>query len=182
MHSFEFTPISRNDFPLLSRWLSTPHVARWWDDDPSIEAIEDDYGGCVDGTEPCEVFIAHFEGDAVGLIQRYRFGAYPQYADELAHIVHVSADTTAIDYLIGPADALGKGIGTAMIAAFIAHIWEHDPFTPAIIVPVHVNNRASWGALERADFIRIAEGELTPDNPADSRSHYLYQLARSGPA
>ncbi len=178
MPLFEFSPIRRKDFPRLSRWLSAPHVARWWDDDPSLAAIENDYGGCIDGTEPAAVFIACCDGAAVGLIQRYRFGAYPQYAQEMAHIVDVPADITSIDYLIGPADALGKGIGTAMIAAFVARTWEDDPATPAIIVPVQVDNRASWRALELAGFARIAEGALTPDNPADSRSHYIYQLAR----
>lgn len=175
MHTFEFTPIRRKDFHLLSLWLAAPHVARWWDDDPSLDAIENDYGGCVDGTEPCEVFIAHCNGAAVGLIQRYRFGAYPQYLDEIAHIVQVCAHSTGIDYLVGPAEALGKGIGTAMIARFIARTWEDDPVTQEVIVPVHVDNRASWRALERAGFIRIAEGELEPDNRADTPQHYVYQ-------
>jgi aminoglycoside 6'-N-acetyltransferase len=182
MHSFEFTPIRRKDFPLLSSWLCTPHVARWWDDDPSLEAIEIGYGGCVDGTEPAAAFIAHCKGAAVGLIQRYRLGAYPQYMDEMHLILDVPPNLTSIDYLIGPVSALGKGIGTAMIVAFVARIWEDDPATPAIIVPVQANNRASWRALERAAFERIAEGELTPDNPSDSRRHYIYQLARARPA
>jgi aminoglycoside 6'-N-acetyltransferase len=178
MLQFEFTPIRRADFPLLCRWLSSPHVARWWDDDPSLDAIENDYGGCVDGTEPCEVFIASCEGAAVGLVQRYRLGAYPEYVAEMAAIVDVNADATAIDYLVGPARSLGQGIGTAMIAAFVARTWKDDPATPAVIVPVHVDNRASWRALERAGFTRIAEGELKPDNPIDSRSHYIYERCR----
>jgi aminoglycoside 6'-N-acetyltransferase len=178
MRSFEFSPIVRADFALLSSWLSTPQVARWWDDDPSLDAIEIDYGGCVDGTEPCDLFIARCAGAPVGLIQRYRFGAYPRYLEEVAPILHVPADFTGIDYLIGPADALGKGIGTAMIAAFVARTLDDDPATPGIIVPVQADNRASWRALERVGFVRIAEGELQPDNPIDSRSHYIYQLAR----
>ena len=72
MRCFEFTPIRRADFPLLNDWLSTAHVARWWHDDPSLDAIESDYGGCVDGTDPAEAFIARCDGAAVGLIQRYR--------------------------------------------------------------------------------------------------------------
>jgi aminoglycoside 6'-N-acetyltransferase len=58
MH-FDFLPVQRADFALLSLWLSTVHVMRWWHDDPSLDAIENDYGGCVDGTEPAEVFIAY---------------------------------------------------------------------------------------------------------------------------
>jgi aminoglycoside 6'-N-acetyltransferase len=178
MHAFAFTLIERADFPLLSGWLSTTHVARWWDDDPSLDAIESDYGGCVDGTEPAEVFIARCDGTAVGLIQRYRIAAYPQSLDDIAGIVEVPADAASIDYLVGPPYALGKGLGTAMIAAFVARTWQDDPAAPTIIVPVHADNRASWRALERAGFVRIAEGELAPDNPIDSRAHYIYQRAR----
>jgi aminoglycoside 6'-N-acetyltransferase len=176
--TFEFLSLRRADFPVLSSWLTAPHVARWWDDDASLDAIDRDYGGCVDGTEPCEVFIAHLDGLALGLIQRYRFGAYPEYIGELRHIVDVTSDSTGIDYLVGPGEALGKGIGTAMIAGFVERTWVDDPATPAIFVPVHVDNRASWHALERAAFARIAEGELEPDNPRDSRSHYIYARYR----
>lgn len=178
MYCLEFTPLRRSDFPLLSDWLATPHVARWWDDDPSPDAIENDYGGCVEGTEPAEVFIVRCDGAAVGLIQRYRIGAYPQYLGEIAAVVDIPADAASIDYLVGPPDALGKGLGTAMIAAFVARTWQDYPATPSIVVPVHADNRASWRALERAGFVRIAEGALAPDNPIDSRAHYIYQRAR----
>jgi aminoglycoside 6'-N-acetyltransferase len=176
--AFEFKPIERNDFPLIATWLATPHVARWWNHDPSLSAIETDFGGCVDGTEPCEVFIALLDRVPVGLIQRYRLGAYPEYIDELAHILQVRPELTSIDYLIGPPEALGKGIGSAMIAALATRTWRDDPGTPAIIVPVQADNQASWRALVRAGFERIAEGELTPDNPIDGTAHYIYELAR----
>lgn len=178
MVSFEFSAIARSHFPLLSRWLSTPQVDRWWHDDPSLEAIETDYGGCVDGWEPCQAYIAHVDGAPVGLVQRYRFGAYPEYMKEIAHILHVPADFSSIDYLIGPVDALGHGIGTAMIAAFVARTWEDDPVTPAIIVPVQADNRASWRTLERAGFVRVGAGAMEPDNPVDRHLHYIYRLAR----
>ena len=46
---------------------------------------------------------------------------------------------------------------------------------------MHAENRASWRALESAGFARVAEGELEPDNPADTRAHVVYQLTRMGP-
>lgn len=178
MVSFQFLPIQRSDFALVSQWLSEPHVQRWWNADPALEAIESDYGGCIDGTEPARVFIAYCDGKAIGLIQSYRWGAYPAYLAEAAHIVRVPAEASSIDYLVGPAQACGKGTGAAMIAAFAATVWEGDPLTPAIIVPVHAENRCSWRALERAGFSRIAEGDLAPDNPIDGPEHVIYQLSR----
>lgn len=178
LKSFVFTPIRRADFALLSQWLSTPHVRRWWNDDPSLDAIEAGYGACVDGSEPAEVFIAHCDGVPVGLIQRFRFGAYPQYIDDLAHILPVPAEASSIDYLVGPEHAVGKGIGTAMIAAFVGRLRKDDPATPSIIVPVQADNRASWRALEQAGFTRVATGNLEPDNPIDRAEHYIYRAGK----
>lgn len=163
---------------MLSSWLSTAHVMRWWHDDPSLMAIEDDYGGCVDGTEPAEVFVAASDGEAVGLIQRYRFGAYPGYIAELAGVMEVPAAATGIDYLIGPENALGRGMGTAMIVEFVRRTWLDDLETPAIIVPVQADNLPSSRALERAGFKQVAQGELAPDNPVDTTKHFIYQLTR----
>jgi aminoglycoside 6'-N-acetyltransferase len=177
MH-FDFTPIRRADFGLLSGWLSTPHVMRWWADDPSLAAIEADYGGCIDGTEAAAVFIAHYGGEAVGLIQRYRIDGDPEYLAELASVVQVPAGAISIDYLVGPSHVLGRGIGSAMIAAFVRRTWRDDLDTPAVVVPVQADNRASWRALERAGFTRIAQGELAPDNPVDGTRHYIYSLVR----
>ena len=47
------------------------------------------------------------------------------------------------------------------------------------LVPVHADNRASWRALERAGFTRVAEGDLEPDNPQDTRDHVVYRRRRA---
>jgi aminoglycoside 6'-N-acetyltransferase len=87
----------------------------------------------------------------------------------------------SIDYLIGEPKLRGRGLGAAMIAAFVSACWAACPDAGAILVPVATGNLASWRALERAGFDRIAEGELQPDNPRDSRDHYIYAI-RPGPA
>jgi len=177
-----FTPLRREDFPLLSSWFATPHCRRWWCDDPAPAAIEKEYGGCVDRREPAQVFIAHCGGRPVGMVQYFRFGDYPEFMDLCGQIAPVPADFCSMDYLIGPPDALGKGIGTAMVAALVARIWEAHPQAPGIIVPVHSDNQASWRTLARLGFVRIAEGELEPDYPGDSRAHCLYRVDRPGQA
>lgn len=176
--TFEFRPIARSDFAMLSRWLRTPHVARWWADDWSDEGLEEMYGGCVDGTEPAQVFIAERAGRAIGLAQRFRIDAYPVYREELAVLADIPAGTSSIDYLIGPEDAIGRGWGAELIEAFTARLWHDDPGTTSIVVPVHAQNRASWRVLERAGFRRVAAGHLTPDNPVDTRDHFIYRLDR----
>lgn len=75
----DFRPLSREDFASLSRWLAQPLVAWWWADDPSLEAIEAEYGPVVDGEDPTEVFIVVLDGADAGMIQRYYWDAEPEY-------------------------------------------------------------------------------------------------------
>ncbi len=163
---------------MLGHWLRTPHVARWWADDFSPEGLEEMYGGCIDGTDPSEVFIAERAGRAIALVQRFRIDSYSTYREEIASLAEVPAGTSSIDYLIGPEDAVGRGWGTELIRAFISRLWRDDAGAMSIIVPVHAENRASWRVLERVGFRRVAAGALTPDNPAHSADHFVYRLDR----
>lgn len=178
MPTILFVPIQRNDFPLLSQWLATAHVARWWNDDPSLAAIEADYGGVVDGTEPAEAFIAYHDAVPIGLIQRYRMDAYPEYIAELEHILPVPEAACSVDYLIGPPAMLGRGLGTALVKQFVNATWPSATAPACIIVPVQAGNRASCRILERCGFAPVARGMMTPDNPMDDCQHVIYRLNR----
>jgi aminoglycoside 6'-N-acetyltransferase len=179
MQKIAFLPLRRSDFPLLSQWLKTPHVVRWWNDDADLAAIEADYGGVVDGTEPAEAFIAYQGATPIGLIQRYRMDAYQGYIAELEHILSIPHDTFSIDYLIGPPAMLGKGLGTAMIVQFVNATWQIATAPNCIIVPVQAGNLASCRVLERSGFVPVSRGDMTPDNPADDREHVIYRLDKS---
>ena len=178
MASFSFRPLARTDFALLRHWLLQPHVQRWWADDPSPEALESDYGGTIDGTEPCDVFIACRDGEPFGLAQRLRLAAYPEYVRDLQALLDVPAFAGSIDYLVGEEATTGRGLGTQMLRAFVDRLWLDDPECSTLLVPVHTQNVASWRALENIGFVRAATGELEPDNPADSRDHYVMRLDR----
>ena len=173
-----FRPLARGDYAMLRGWLLTPHVARWWADDSSDQGLEEMYGGCIDGTEPAEVFIAERAGRAIGLAQRFRIDAYSEYREEIAALTDIPAGTSSIDYLIGPAEAIGRGWGTELIRTFTARLWQDDAGALSIIVPVHAENIPSWRVLESAGFRRVAAGHLTPDNPIDTTNHFVYRLDR----
>jgi aminoglycoside 6'-N-acetyltransferase len=175
-----FVRLTRDDFPLLSKWLSDPTVARWWDHETAPEALENDFGGSVDGTEPTQVFLVCTAGRPFGLIQRYAIADYPEYVEELSTVCPQPAGAVSIDYLIGEPECRGRGLGAAMIAEFVAQSWAVYPGASAVVVAMHQANPASWRAVERAGFRRVAAGELTPDNPIDNRDHYVYQLDRPG--
>ncbi|HEV7168590.1 MAG TPA: GNAT family N-acetyltransferase [Micrococcaceae bacterium] len=175
---FTFRPLARPDFPLIRRWLAEPHVARWWNHETTDEAVERDFGSAVDGTEPGRDWLALTCGEPIGLVQCCFWSDYPDYAQELAALLTVPASALTIDYLIGPLERTGRGLGTAMIAEFIEHIWNTEPAASAIIVPVVAVNRASWRTLEKCGFHRVAAGNMTPDNPVDDPLHVVYRLDR----
>jgi aminoglycoside 6'-N-acetyltransferase len=177
--SIAFRPLHRRDFPMLGCWLDEPLVARWWNHETSAEAIERDFGAAVDGREPTRVFVASVGGRAFGLIQRYPIAAYRDYLDELTAISAVPAAALSMDYLIGEPELRGRHLGSSMIATFAALSWAAHREARDFIVAVSVGNQASWRALERARFCRVAEGRMTPDNPRDSTDHYVYRLQRA---
>ena len=174
----QLRPLRREDFPLLSRWLAEPLVARWWDDDSSLEAVEAQYGPSVDGTGPTAVYLAELDARAIGLIQVYRFDDEPESLAELSTVCAVPPGALSVDYLIGEPAARGRGLGAAMIAAAVARGFADHPDAGEVLVPVVAANEASWRALERAGGTRYAVGELEPDNPVDSRDHVVHRFVR----
>ena len=175
---FSFRRTSRADFPLLEAWLTDPVVHRWWHHETSPEALERDFGPVIDGEEPAEDFIALVDGEPIGLIQRCRWDDYPEEAAALSEILEIPPAAMTIDYLIGVPDMRGRGVGTALIAAFVEKLWLDAPATSAILVPVAAGNLPSWKALERAGFDCVSLGELEPDNPIDPPLHYVFRLDR----
>ena len=132
----------------------------------------------MDGRDPTSVFIAELDGRPFGLIQCYSVAAYPDYLAELEAVCQIPAGAFSIDYLIGVPDLRGRRLGVRMIDTCLEQVWSERPQATAAIVPVQVDNRASWRALERVGFRRIAEGQLKPDNPQHSHDHYIYRLDR----
>ena len=180
MSGFTFRRVIRDDFALLACWLGEPHVARWWNHEFTAEAVKRDFGESADGNEPSEDHLALLGDRPVGLIQYSRLADYPQYRGELSPLIDVPDDAVSIDYLIGEPTLIGRGVGTAMIAAFVERIWRTDPAVESIIVPVNSANTASWHALLTVGFRVVGRGDIEPDNPIDDPLHEILRLDRPG--
>ncbi|WP_346619728.1 GNAT family N-acetyltransferase [Blastococcus montanus] len=171
-------PLRRADFPLIARWLAEPLVARWWADDPGAAAVEAQYGSSVDGTDPTAVYVGVHAGEPFGLVQVYRLADEPGSLAELSAVCPVPPGALSIDYLVGTADARGRGLGAALIAAAVARGFAGHPDARDVLVPVALGNEASWRALRRAGATWYAEGDLEPDNPVDPPDHVVHRFRR----
>jgi aminoglycoside 6'-N-acetyltransferase len=168
-----FRPLGREDFPILSEWLSSPHVQEWWREEFDAGALEARYGPAIDKTDPTECFVFEFEGTPTGFIQRYLFSDNPQWQSTLV-VAGAPADGAGIDFFIGDVALIGMGMGPKMIDRFVATTWHRYPEVPAIVVNVSSENRRSWRALEKAGFVRVWSGLLASDDPSDEGLNHVY--------
>ena len=171
-------PLTAADFPLLAEWLREPQILRWWNHEHTAEAVERDFGASVRGEEPGEDLVVSLDGHPVGLLQRAVIDDYPEDVAEFKPVVAVPTGAVELDYLIADAALRGRGLGSRMLAAAVQSTWSDYPAAPAVLVAVVATNTASWRALEKAGFQRIAEGPMSPDNPLDDPLHYVYCVER----
>jgi len=169
--------LGREDLPLLSRWLSTPHVQLWWREPGDADAIDAAYRPAIDGADPTELLVAELDGRPIGMLQRYRLAENPEYQRALGP-AGVPSSAAGLDYLIGDPDLIGRGLGPMMIAAGSAGAWSAYPEITAIVVAVQVGNRRSWRALEKAGYRRLWSGVIDSGDPSDEGPSHVYVLDR----
>jgi RimJ/RimL family protein N-acetyltransferase len=133
MHHYAFRPVEPGDHAMLQEWLQRPHVAEVWDDRTALEEIAEDFAP-KDGFGP---HIALEDGVPAGYIQYYRVlatqddGWWPDERDP---------DAYGIDQFL--ADGLGQGRGTAMIRAFVDHLFRELGASKVQTDPDPANGRA----------------------------------------
>lgn len=176
--SVSLRPLTDDDLPLAKRWLHDPRVAEWWSDDPAAEFAdlrqEHSFGGST-------VYrIVQVGARPVGLLLRYRLDDHLDYMHEFAAArVDLPADAWSMDYLLGESDAVGRGVGTAMIRAATEELWATEPTASCVLVAVHADNARSWRALQHAGFARVPGiFEMEPDTAAHDGRHVIYSLRR----
>ena len=97
--------------------------------------MEKEYGPCVDGTDPTEVFICSEGPLPVGLIQIYRL------ADNVAYERAVGVDNAAgVDLFVADAARLGQGMGPRLIGQALELAWAHYPEVASAMAGPSVHN------------------------------------------
>ena len=171
----ELRPMHDDDLPRVRCWLQQPHVARWWLQDETAAEQLDQYRRVLAGEDHgTHLLIAVERGrGAVGWWQWYRWADTPDEARELG----TDPDELGFDYALGDPAAIGRGLGTELIAALIAEIRHHHPGA-AILVEPEAANTASCRVLARNGFALIDVRPLSfepNDHPIA-----IYRLAGGG--
>ena len=140
--SYHFRELTESDFPLMLRWLQTPHVKAWWDDgDDTLEKVAEHYG--LDDEDDSGGYI---------LLETTPDGAerpigYFQY--ELSEDREIG-----IDQFIGEPDRVGKGIGPRAIGIFVAMLREQYGPLPIVLDPAP-DNKQAIRCYEKAGFVYV---------------------------
>lgn len=145
-----------DDLPIFKKWLFSPHVSKWyhhpsdWIDE--IEKQDGDFSWI-------HHFIVELEGKPIGFCQYYACID----SDELWEGYTAKGGTYSIDYMIGEAAYLHKGIGKQIVKELIRRIRRHGD-AKRIVAQPEPENSASCGLLLSCGFI------------LDANSIYLFLL------
>ena len=152
---FTFRAIEPDDLPLLHRWLNEPEVVAWWEgEDVSWQAVQRDYGPGAEG--PYEQYLAEWQGKPIGWIQCSLIAAEAE-DEEFFRPLGLDRTAATIDYLLGERTDRGRGLGTAMIRAFLVDIvFGRHPGWSQVCVAPQAANEPSWRALANAGFRHVA--------------------------
>lgn len=157
---FDFRPLAEADLPVLHAWLQRPHVAQWWEEPRTAEAVRDEYLPVIRGQDSTRAYVVHDGAEPIGFIQSYVVvdsgaGWWPAETDPGAR---------GIDQFLADPHALNRGLGTSMVQAFIQRLFEDPDVTVIQTDPAPHNGRAIR-CYEKAGFQRVGVVE-TPDGPA----------------
>jgi aminoglycoside 6'-N-acetyltransferase len=159
-----FEPLQEKHFPLLLKWLETPHVKAWWDQDVhwTMDLIHEKYGKYVKGfkrlklddqviEKPIHAFIMCIDGQEVGYIQSYNAYDFPR--EQGYEIKDMPESLASIDVFMGEKEWVGKGQGPRLMGAFIKEFVF--PYFNTVFVDPETANTHAIRAYEKAGFKKI---------------------------
>jgi len=148
-----FRRMTADDLPLVEHWLHEPHVGPWW----KVSDF-DDVTRAMRGDDPVDTWLLVLDGADVGYFQVYDVGYDAEYRAACA-TVGVESGTAGMDYLLGDARLIGRGIGSMAIGAFVDDVvFGLGPY-PAVTAGPDPKNAASIRVLEKNGFVFVGDIE-----------------------
>lgn len=135
---YDFRRVTRADHDMLAEWRKEQHVVEWWGtSEPHDDAALAD--------ARVARWIVSCAGRPFAYMQDYTVHGWPDHP-----FAHLPAGSRGIDQFIGPPDMLGRGHGTAFIAARIASLVSEG--APVIAVDPHPDNARAIASYRKAGF------------------------------
>lgn len=154
-----FRPMTMADVPMFAAWRTQPHVAEWWPIE-SPEEIEAEYAELTSPASTTRPYIVLHHGEPVGYIQSY----VAKDSGEGWWTDVTDPGLRGIDQFLAHPDRLNRGLGSAMVRAFVDRLFENPEVTRVQVDPDPRNARAIR-CYEKAGF--VADREIrTPDGAA----------------
>lgn len=154
-----FVPLDESHFPLLLKWLETPHVKKWRDQyvTYTLEFVKEKYSSYVKGykfvdgqQKPIQGFIIHNNQNPIGCIQIYNAYDFPRSKA----LSGLPANLGAFDIFIGEESSLQQGLGSKAILEFLK---LHGNQYTRIFADPDSNNVAAVKCYERVGFKKVSE-------------------------
>lgn len=172
-------PMTEQDLPMLHDWLNRPHIVQWWGGEaarPSWADVQAEYRPSAMATEGVTPYIAMLGDDPIGYAQSYiamgSGGGWWEYETD--------PGVRGIDQSLADASLLGQGLGTLLVRALVARLFEDPAVTKIQTDPAPENLRAIR-CYQKAGFVPLKTID-TPDGPAlymvQTREDFVEQAGR----
>lgn len=155
------------DLPVVEAWLRESHVARWWTRDTTAEAQLSEYQQRVIAPTRTRMLIVALDERVIGWSQWYRWEDYPAEA----RAMDAAAGEVGLDYAIGAPDAIGRGLGTALVRALVSEVRRQFPDAGFLVAPAS-DHAASRRVLEKNGFRLVAVRAVATEPHGDPMAIY----------
>jgi RimJ/RimL family protein N-acetyltransferase len=158
--SISFRQLRESDLAQLHEWLQRHHVAQWWQPSNSLAENIEHYRPRTQPDALVQGFFAFIDDAPIGFIQSY----VVKDAGDGWWEAERDPGARGIDQFLANEAQLNCGLGTLMVRAFVARLFEDVRVTQVQTDPSPENLRAIR-CYEKAGF--VSEGEVqTPDGRA----------------
>jgi len=166
-----FRALTRNEFPLMQRWLNAPHVLEWWDKPgPTLVEVEQKYLPRIEGIDPTQPYLIEYRARPIGYIQLYLIEDYPDYSQ----YVGLEERAAGIDVFIGEVDFIHHGLGPLLLTRFLHDFVFVRPDVANCVIGPAMSNKIAIRAYEKAGFSYFKTATI----PDEDEPEYLMRVGR----
>ncbi len=138
---YELRPVDVSDLPLLAKWSSRPHVARWFGGaGPDADELND---------TRIAMWIAMLGSQPFAYIHDYDVHAWSPH-----HFDFLPPGSRGIDMYIGDPELVGLGHGSRLLRQHSDVLMSRG--APALGIDPHPDNHAAIRANEKAGFVVVS--------------------------